>query len=134
MRNSVIVLMTAVVSSASGLVSAYHIEPVKASLSGWTPFQGYVSQVVRCCWDELDSASGSYCERFAGETLSGGHYKVDVYDYPGGVNRAAYNEGEHATRPQGWVRMPLTTAPGKTFTKGKLYEFRFTRTGSDSAV
>ena len=47
MRNSVLVLMTAVVSSACGYVSVYHIEPVKAAWSGWTTLQNNrVSEVI----------------------------------------------------------------------------------------
>jgi hypothetical protein len=131
MRNTCL-LLAVFVTAASALVTAYHVEPRTAAMSGKAgPVLG-VSQVLTCCWDELDAASGSYCELFAGETLSGGYYKVDVYDYPGGINRVAYNEGTHAKRPQDWVRMPLTMAAGKSFTKGKLYEFRFTRSGSDS--
>jgi hypothetical protein len=91
-----------------------------------------VSQILTCCWDELDSASGSYVELFQGDTGTGSQYKVDVYDYPGGVTPVASNAGAHARQPQSWVRMPLTMTPGKSFTKGKLYEFRFTRSGSDS--
>ena len=128
-------VLAATVTVASGLVRSYFVEPKSASLSGWTgtaPGHNYVSEIVTCCWDELDAASGSYVELFAGETLSGQNYKVDIYDYPGGINRVAYNEGEHAKRPQDWVRMPLTMGSGKSFTKGKKYEFRFTRSGSDS--
>jgi hypothetical protein len=121
-------VLAATVTVASGLVRSYFVEPKSASLSGWTgtaPGHNYVSEVVTCCWDELDSASGSYVELF------GASYKVDVYEYPGDTNRVAYNApGVHATRPQSWVRMPLAMMSGKSFTKGKKYEFRFTRGGS----
>jgi len=129
--------IAATVTVASGLVRSYFVEPKAASLSGWTGTAAghdYVSEVVTCCWDELDAASGSYVELFAGETLSGGLYKVDVYDYPGGVTPVASNAGVHARQPQSWVRMPLTMTPGQSFTKGKRYEFRFTRSGGDSAA
>ena len=33
-----------------------------------------------------------------------------------------------------WRSFKVEMRPGKTFTKGKLYEFRFTRSGSDSAA
>jgi len=87
----------------------------------------YVSQVVTCNFDSV-----VYCELFAGDVLTGEDYKVDVYELPGGTSRIAYNDGEQATMPEAWVRLPLTTVTGKSFVKGKQYEFRFTRAGSDS--
>jgi hypothetical protein len=112
------------------LVVGYHVDPVKSSWSGWTPSEfpnNYVSEILTCNFDEV-----VYCELFAGETLSGQNYNVDVYELPGRTNRVAYGEGAHATQPQSWVRLPLTTVSGKSFTKGKQYEFRFSRGGSDS--
>jgi hypothetical protein len=50
----------------------------------------------------------------------------------GDTVRAAYCDRAYAGQPQSWVHMPLTTVSGESFTKGKLYEFRFTRSGSDS--
>jgi len=49
-----------------------------------------------------------------------------------GWSIAAVENRVHARTPQSWVKMPLTTVPGKSFTKGKEYEFKFTRSGSDS--
>jgi hypothetical protein len=130
---TVCLLIFGVVASATALVTAYHIDPKTAAMSGkasGNPEYGGVSQILICCWNELDSASGSYCELFAGETLTGQNYLADVYEVGG--PRVAYNLGVHARTPQSWVRMPLTMVAGKSFTKGKLYEFRFTRSGNDS--
>jgi len=73
MRNGVLTLMTIVMSSASGSVAGYHVEPVKASWSGWTPQYGNVSQTVVCCWDSLETIS-----LFAGAKGNGGAYYVTV--------------------------------------------------------
>ena len=133
MRNMAMVLLL-LAGAAYPLVSAYHIEPVNAHQSGWAlgDENHGVSQVLTCSWDELDSASGSYVEFFQGDTLTGSPYKLDIYEYPDGVTPVASNAGVRATRPQSWVKLPLAITPGKSFTKGKLYEFRFTRSGSDS--
>jgi hypothetical protein len=128
-------VLAATVTVASGLVRSYFVEPKSAALSGWTdttPGRDYVSEVVTCCWDELDSASGSYVELFAGETLTGKPYKLDVYEYPDGVFPVASHSGKQARRGHAWLKFPLTVTSGYTFTKGKQYEFRFTRSGSDS--
>jgi hypothetical protein len=52
MRNVGIMLAAAALSSALGLVSAYHVEPVKAAWSGWTPLYGNVSEVITVNFDE----------------------------------------------------------------------------------
>ena len=128
MRKTVVALLL-FVGAAFPYVVGYHIEPVKALWSGWAlgDVNHGVAQTITCNFD-----TAVYCELFAGETLSGGDYAVDVYELPGGTSRVAYNLGKHATKPQSWVNMPLTTVPGKSFTKGKEYEFRFTRSGGDS--
>jgi len=61
MRNRVLVLVTLILSSAHGYVSAYHVEPVKALLSGWSTLYENVAQTVTCNFDSL-----SYVELFAG--------------------------------------------------------------------
>ena len=62
MRSKVLVLVAVMLSSAYCYVTGYHVEPIKAAWSGWTAFQGYVSQGVTCNFDGL-----SYVELFAGE-------------------------------------------------------------------
>jgi hypothetical protein len=122
----VLLLLTGV---AFPLLVGYHVDPVKAQWSGWAlgDENHGVAEILTCNFDEV-----VYCELFAGETLTGQNYKVDVYELPGDTVRVAYNNGEHATQPQAWVHMPLTTEPGESFTKGRQYEFKFTRSGSDS--
>jgi len=61
MRNKVLVLVTLMLSSSHGYVSAYHVEPVKALLSGWSPLYENVTQTVTCNFDSL-----SYVELFCG--------------------------------------------------------------------
>lgn len=79
-----LLLLTA--SAAFGLVSAYHVEPVKASWSNWTLGEdGYVSQLVTCCWDELDAASGGYVELFQGDASGTGTYQLGIREWPSGT-------------------------------------------------
>jgi hypothetical protein len=75
MRSKVLVLVAVMLSSAYCYVTGYHVEPVKAVWSGWTAFQGYVSQTVTCNFDSL-----SYVELFAGAKGNGGAYTATVYD------------------------------------------------------
>jgi hypothetical protein len=114
-----------------------HIEPVSATQSGWTKHtygHDYVSQVLTCNWDELDSTSTGYCELFAGEYGQGGAYNLSILEYPGGP-QVAHQDGGTYVRPQHWVRFDrIHLETGRSFTKGKKYEFRFTRSGSDSAA
>ena len=111
-------------AAAWALMQAYSVEPVKASWSGWTPFQGNVSQTVTCCWDEL-----KYVQLFAGEMgAAGNDYYVVVKE--GGVDvmeSPGTQGGDHQ-----WVRFDDWDDTTYKFTKGKTYEFRFTRSGSDS--
>ena len=58
MRNKVLVLVTLMLSSSHGYVSAYHVEPVKAQWSAWTHRGDTVSQGITINFDELDSAAG----------------------------------------------------------------------------
>ena len=124
MRNSVLVLVAAVLSLAQGYVSGYHIEPVKASWSGWTTLQNnYVSQSVTCNFDSL-----SYVELFAGDSGStGSGYRVGVLE--GGVELTHADGVQH--QPASWIRFE-NWSDTVAFTKGKLLEFRFTRSGQDS--
>ena len=38
----------------------------------------------------------------------------------------------HPRMRASWLRFEVAMVPGKLFTKGKQYEFRFTRSGADS--
>jgi len=124
-----LLLAAAIAMPARALVQAYSVEPVKQAWSGKVRGDENhpVSQTITCNFDSI-----VYCELFVGDFSDTGAYKVDVYELPGGTNRVAYNDGENATRPHTWVKMPLTTVSGQSFTKGKKYEFKFTRAGSDS--
>jgi hypothetical protein len=128
MRNRVLVLMAAVLSSAYGLVTAYHVEPVKAAWSGWThrpPVSGYyVSEVITDNFDEL-----VYCEFFNGKGSNAG-IDVQVLTCPGGhliATGDTNDPGDHK-----WLRCYLNTSAPDSIVKGKKLEFRFTRSGSDS--
>jgi len=73
MKNTVVALLL-FMGAAFPYVVGYHIEPVKALWSGWTPSQfpnNYVSQTVTCNFDSL-----SYVELFAGAKGNGGLHSV----------------------------------------------------------
>ena len=123
MRNSVLVLMIVVLSSAWGSVVGCHVEPVKAAWSGRTLYENVI-QTVTCNFDSL-----SYVELFAGAKGSGGVYHVAVYD-GNALLMASY--GNRVT-DHGWVKFQNWGAR-VAFTKGKQYRFRFTLAGSDSAA
>ena len=59
-------LMLLLPALAAALVQAYSVAPIRASWSGKAhPVDG-VSELVTCCWDQLDEASGGY-ELFCGD-------------------------------------------------------------------
>jgi len=127
MRNSVLVLVAAVLSSAHGYVSAYHVEPVKAAWSGWTTLQSNrVSEVITCSFDEL-----VYCEFFNGKGSNAG-IDVQVLTYPGGNLVASGDTNDHGDHK--WLRCYLNTSAPDSIVKGKKLEFRFTRGGGDRAA
>ena len=133
MRNMATVLLL-LAGVAFPLVDAYHIDPVDARQSGWAlgDENHGVSEILTCCWDQLDSASGGYVELFAGDYGQGGAYNLSILEYPGGTP-VAYQDGGTYVRPQHWVRFDrIRMEPGQAFTKGKQLEFHFTRGGSDS--
>ena len=51
-----------------------------------------------------------------------------------GENRAVQESlaRVHPRMRASWLRFEVAMVPGKLFTKGKQYEFRFTRSGADS--
>ena len=62
--------------------------------------------------------------------VSGAVYKADVYEYPSGVAIAhTYQGGQRPNSDYAWLKLPLVMVSGKKFTRGKQYEFRFTRPG-----
>ena len=129
MRNRALVLMSLVLSSAYGYVTAYHVEPVKASWSGWTTLQNNsVSEVITCNFDEP-----IYAEYFTG-TATGQQYQVQLlrFDDPPVVvaEGNAYENRSHV-----WVRCSLDVLRPDLVTKGKLYEVRWTlSSGPDSLM
>ena len=115
---------------AAAYVVSYHVDPVKASWSGHTdtiPPNNYVAQTVTCNFDSL-----SYVELFCGAIADSGTYNLDVRDGETG-DRVAYKYDVRQNRDHGWVRFDTLAIVGP-FTKGKTYEVRFTRSGSDSGV
>ncbi len=130
----VVLVQLAAVALACALVTAYHVESKTAAMSGKARPDLGVSEVITCNFDELDSASGAYVEFFVGNLGANpaNQFKVDVYEYPDGVLPIASHSGKAAQREHTWLKLPLTVASGYSFTKGKQYEFRFTRSGSDS--
>lgn len=82
MKNTVVALLL-FIGAAFPYVVGYHVEPVKALWSGWTPSQfpnNYVSEVITCNFDELDSTTGAYCELFAGAKGDTYRYRLQVLD------------------------------------------------------
>jgi len=118
-------MLVLLVGIAYPYLKAYEVVPVKAQWSGtvWGGGDYGVSQTVTCNYDSV-----AYCELFVGDTgVTGAAYKVDVYELNGPW--VAFNDGEVANKDYAWLRFDLTTVSGKKFTRGKMYEFRFTRPG-----
>jgi len=87
--------------AAWALVTAYHVEPRTAAMSGWTRLHApgdTVSEVITVNFDELDSTSGAYCELFGGSRGAGGAYHVSVLTYPGGAPVASGEFRGHNTK------------------------------------
>jgi hypothetical protein len=123
-RTAVTAAVIALIASvASGNVRAYAIDPVRAEWSGKAhPVLG-VSEVLTCNYDSL-----AYVELFAGDSGStGSGYRVGVWE--GGVELTYATGVQH--QPASWVRFDNWNTQ-VAFTKGKQYEVRFTRSGSDS--
>ncbi len=126
MRNvylGLIVVVTAAVAS----VTAYHVEPRTAAMSGKVsgdPQTGGVSQEVVACWDSLERV-----ELFAGARGNGGAYHVTVYD---GSTPVMSSDGTQ-TQNESWVKFENWNTQ-VAFTKGKQLTIKFTRSGLDSAI
>ncbi|MBM3331538.1 hypothetical protein FJY68_06755 [candidate division WOR-3 bacterium] len=119
-------LFAVIRGSTIAQVTAYDVRPVKSSLSGWTrtvPGQDYVSQLITCNFDSL-----SHVELFVGELGSdGGGYHVGAYE--GGIELTGAQGVQH--QPRSWVRFE-NWSERAAFTRGRQYEFRFTRSEKDS--
>jgi len=117
------------------LTQVYSVEPVKAAWSGWTRTilgQDTISQTITCNWDHLDGATGGYVELFAGDHGAGGAYNLEIKDVTAG-QVVAKEENRTPGGSHTWLKFSnIQMEPGRSFTKGKLYEFKFTRSGSDS--
>jgi hypothetical protein len=124
---SICLLVVVAVTAVTASVTAYHIEPRTAAMSGKVPGgrqYGGVSQEVVACWDSLDRV-----ELFAGAKGNGGAYAVQVLVDGDPVMTSPGN----GVPDHGWVKFdqwPDTVA----FTKGKTVTIRFTRGGSDSVT
>lgn len=113
-------LLTAVLSSAYGLVSVFHQEPQTSAQSGWTSRwepNNIVAQVITINVDELDSAAGAYCELFAGSRCGGGPYHVSVLTYPGGSPIGEADAGGDVDHE--WVKFKLAVDYPESIVKGK---------------
>jgi hypothetical protein len=118
-------LLLLMVGVAFPLVVGYHVEPVKAEWSGWTSQQApnnRVSEVLTCNFDSL-----AYVELFAGAKDAGGAYTAIVLDSGAELTRSAGD----TVLDHGWISFS-DWDNHVAYTKGKQYEFRFTRSGSDS--
>ena len=127
------VALVMVCGSAAAYVVGYHVEPVKALWSGQTRTiwgQDFVSQGLTINFDELDSASGAYCELFAGSRGGGGAYHLSVLTNPGGTEIASANAGGDVDHE--WVKFKLSVLRPDSIVKGKKLTFKFTRSGGDS--
>ncbi|MCR4423468.1 MAG: CARDB domain-containing protein [candidate division WOR-3 bacterium] len=110
---------------APGMVNCYEVKPVRFDWSGWTRCTGanrYVSQTIIGNFDSL-----VYVELFVGARGIGSCYRVEVWNgdklvmWSSGVQKRSYS----------WVRFENWNRRFG-FTRGKRYEFRFSRAGPDS--
>lgn len=127
---AVVVFVLAVATAACGLVTGLKVEPVKAAWSGKADPEDGVSQGVTINFDELDSASGAYCELFVGSRGGGGAYHLSVLTNPGGSEIASANSAGDVDHR--WVRFNLNVLRPDSIVKGKKLTFKFTRSGGDS--
>ncbi|MBN2464197.1 hypothetical protein JXD38_01040 [candidate division WOR-3 bacterium] len=122
MRHLLLLLGIAAVASAH--VVGYRVEPVKAKWSDWTGAGETISQSITCNFDSL-----SRVEFFAGASDNGGAYRVGVWL---DNQEVTWSYGD-TVLDHSWIRFERWNDTG-VFARGKKYEFRFTRSGSDSAV
>jgi hypothetical protein len=126
MRNVYLGLIVAV-TLAIASVTAYHVEPRTAAMSGKVPGDpqyGGVSQEVVACFDTLERV-----ELFAGAILNGGAYRVGV-SVDG--DEVMHSFGTQAQN-ESWVKF-TDWDQQVAFTKGKELTIRFTRSGDDDCA
>jgi len=124
MRSATIALLL-LAGTAFPLVVGYHIDPVKAQWSGWTPSEfpnNYVSEILTINFDEPITAS-----LFCGSSGDTGSYSVNIYSYPGGVTQLAYKHGVQPPKDHDWLSCSLTVDYPDSFIKGRQVEVRWTR-------
>jgi hypothetical protein len=115
-------LLLAIAGAASAYVVGYHVDPVKVQWSGWAGRRDTLSQSLTCNFDSL-----AYVELFVGELGAGSQYVVTVFD---DAKELARSSGMQM-RSHVWVKFENWNTRVE-YTKGKEYEFRFTRSGRDS--
>jgi hypothetical protein len=127
-RTKVGICLAVSCAAAWALVNAYHVEPKTAAMSGWTRLPPhpsyYISQTITCNFDSLKRV-----ELFVGEPGAGGGYQLLVQTMPGQFEIAtgqADNPGSHR-----WADFNLNITAPESIVKGKTYELKFTRSGSD---
>jgi hypothetical protein len=101
---------------------------VKASWSGWTTQDFYVSEVVTLNVDSLGPPA--YTQLFVGLQQGSGNYEVHVKSYPGGVFDLAHGSALPPAADHRWVTFELEVEHPDSFVRGRRYEFRFQRGSS----
>ena len=122
---TICLLLVGVVTGASALVSAYHVDPKTAAMSGkvsGNPEYGGVSEVLTVNFDLPITAS-----LFCGSSGDTGSYSVNIYSYPGGVTQLAYKHGVQPPKDHDWLSCSLTVDYPDSFIKGRQVEVRWTR-------
>lgn len=111
------------------LVSAYHIDPVRADWSGKAdPHPAYgVSEIITVAFALPIKAS-----LFVGAKQGDGAYDVNIYSYPDGNVALAQAVNVPVTGSYYWLNCSLTVAHPDSFIKGRKVEVRWTRSGPDS--
>ena len=116
-------VLPCLVAMGYSLTSVFHVDPVKASWSGWTAEDYWVSEVLTLNVDSLGPPG--YCELFSGQGGAAG-FEVNVYSYPNGISPLATGLVTE-TRNDVWVRCTLNVAHPESLIKGRRYEFRWSR-------
>ncbi len=122
-------LLAVLTGTALALVSAYHVDPIRADWSGKADPEDGVSEVLTVAFDSL---SGGHVEGFFGDRGSP-DYRLQLFTYPGGSPVSQPPVAGIYVQDNDWVRfedIPVTYP--ESIVKGKRLEFRFTRTGDDS--
>jgi len=124
---SVTLLVAVLTGAAMAVVTAYHIDPVRADWSGKADPEDGVSEIITVAFDLPVTAS-----LFCGSPGAGGTYSVGIYSYPGGVARLAEKLNVSQPLDHHWLTCSLDVIYPDSFIKGRQVEVRWTRGGSDS--